>query len=120
MRSLLVPSSAYLDWPTGATEKEEEAAEVDLLAVAEEADLIQDERLLDSDEKRKPPRPQDAAAKLADALLALRLEEKEQPPEGDPLGWEVREAPAVPGGGSRLCAPPQRLRQQRGWGEAGP
>ncbi|XP_060089485.1 NFX1-type zinc finger-containing protein 1 [Heteronotia binoei] len=82
----------------------QQEGEPDLLAIAEEADLIQDERLLDSDEvaaphflKQKPPHRQGATAGLADVLLALKLEEEEEQGKGKPPrellgngGWEVQ------------------------------
>ncbi|KAL8179818.1 UNVERIFIED_CONTAM: NFX1-type zinc finger-containing protein 1 [Gekko kuhli] len=87
----------------GAPEGQE--AEPDLLVIAEEADLIQEERLLDGDEaagprflKHRPPR-QDDAAHLASLFLAMDLEEekKQQQQQGnqapvkpEDAGWEVQ------------------------------
>ncbi|XP_077192287.1 NFX1-type zinc finger-containing protein 1 [Paroedura picta] len=75
--------------------------EVELLMIAEEADLIQEERQLDSDEvpscsrypNQKPP--QDVTAQLTDAFLAVKLEEEqgnkaEAPGGPDHAGWEVQ------------------------------
>uniref|UniRef100_A0ACB8F7I5 Uncharacterized protein n=1 Tax=Sphaerodactylus townsendi TaxID=933632 RepID=A0ACB8F7I5_9SAUR len=90
---------------SGTPEEAEGAPEVepDLLAIAEEADLIQEERMLDSDEAAPPhflkqEAPRRAPAWLADMLLAMTLEEggeektqEHGPPGGlDSAGWEVQ------------------------------
>nr|XP_056700934.1 NFX1-type zinc finger-containing protein 1 [Euleptes europaea] len=90
---------------TAGTQEEEEEevqeAEPDLLAIAEEADLIQQERLLDSDEAARPriPKweaPRGATDELTNQLLAMKLEEEEEklgpraPGELGEAGWEVQ------------------------------
>ncbi|XP_054836957.1 NFX1-type zinc finger-containing protein 1 [Eublepharis macularius] len=87
----------------GTPEEEEQGAESDLLLIEEEAELIQAERLLDSDEaarprppKKEPPRA--ARAQLENLLLAMKLEEEDgEEQEGQRTasglgngGWEVQ------------------------------
>ncbi|XP_053098833.1 LOW QUALITY PROTEIN: NFX1-type zinc finger-containing protein 1-like [Hemicordylus capensis] len=88
--------------PAGQEEEEEEEEEeqAGLLHIAEEADLIQAERLLYSDEPgaasaRRKDRRRAAAAELADRLLAMKLEDHQQqqgvPQSAEEAGWEVQQ-----------------------------
>ncbi|XP_042320198.1 NFX1-type zinc finger-containing protein 1 [Sceloporus undulatus] len=80
--------------PPGAPEEEEDP-EGELLPIPEEAALIQEERLLDSDQRQRRPRPPREVAELENLFLALRLkgeaeDEADKQQAGKEGVWQIQ------------------------------